>query len=551
MDWGLSKVALSGGAADDERVPVQTLGRGKPERITQSGDRIGTLVYMSPEQARGQTRQISARSDVFGLGAILCEILTGSPPYWGEDPLEVVRRAETGDLADACARLDASGADPELIALAKACLAPDPQQRPEDAAAVAAAITAYLDGLQARVQRQEVEKATLHARLSAVRSRVAAFLILVLAAIGAVGAGAWYKFERDAQKAAANALLDGRRRDVQQRLGEVEIALRADRLADVRAPLQAVLDRLKDGGLDELQGRAHAAQEDLALASRLEELRQQPLDLMDAMPSDDGGLPMAYQEAFRRYQVPWRDVETAAPRIAASPIKSQLLAALDHWALVERDPGTRHEILLVAEKASDPGLGRKFRNPELRRNRRALVDLAEKVDAGQCSAAEIETLALVLLDARRDAEPLLRRGLARHRNDFWLNLRLALALGLKARTQRSDEERRSLSLEGIGYARAALALRPDSTNARTVLGQLLELAGRYDEALEELSTVIVAALKEGSGALTARHALIRSLMHKGDWKAAQNACEEALRLAPYLGSLKALQQQIRQHSGPP
>jgi hypothetical protein len=421
---------------------------------------------------------------------------------------------------------------------------------PQDAAA-APAMTAYLDGLRARVRRQEAEKATLRAQLSALRYRVAAFLTVVLIGVAAAAAGTWYKLQQDAHRAEANARLEDRRREVQQRLDEVDRALRAYRLTDARAPLEAALDRLREGGLEELQERARAAQQDLALASRLEGLRQQPMDLTDTFAPDDGGLAAAYGAALRDYHVHVKDADAAARRIAASPIKSQLLAGLDHWALLERHPGTRRDILLVAEKASDPGWGRQFRDPDLRRDPRALAPLAEKADPRHCSAAEIETAALVLLYAHRDAEPLLRRGVALHRNDFWLNLRLALVLGGRARAQRRDEERRSLSLEAVGYARAARAVRPDSTSARAVLGQLLELAGRYDEAVAELSPVIMTATKEGPGAMTARQALIRSLMHQKEWQAAENACEEARRLAPHLEALQALQQRIRQRSGPP
>ena len=95
---------------------------------------------MPPEQANGDVANLDRRADVFGLGAILCEVLTGKPPYVGRSAEEVRRQAANGDLADAIARLDGCGADEELIVLTKACLSPEAKDRPKDAQVVADAL---------------------------------------------------------------------------------------------------------------------------------------------------------------------------------------------------------------------------------------------------------------------------------------------------------------------------------------------------------------------------------------------------------------------------
>ena len=74
---------------------------------------------MAPEQARGELDTLDERADVFALGSILCEILTGQPAFVGETGAEVYRKAERADLADALHRLDACDADAELVALAR------------------------------------------------------------------------------------------------------------------------------------------------------------------------------------------------------------------------------------------------------------------------------------------------------------------------------------------------------------------------------------------------------------------------------------------------
>ena len=61
---------------------------------------MGTPSYMAPEQARGEIEQIDERADVFALGSIFCEILTGEPAFTGRNSGEIQRKAARGELAD-------------------------------------------------------------------------------------------------------------------------------------------------------------------------------------------------------------------------------------------------------------------------------------------------------------------------------------------------------------------------------------------------------------------------------------------------------------------
>jgi serine/threonine-protein kinase len=131
LDWGLAKVLSE---ADD---PVRAAARAEPAMDpgpgkTDHGTTLGTPGYMAPEQARGEPG-LDERADVFALGAVLCQVLTGLPPFAHPDPHEVWRKNRAGDVADALARLDGCGPCLGLTALATRCLAPSPRNRLRDA----------------------------------------------------------------------------------------------------------------------------------------------------------------------------------------------------------------------------------------------------------------------------------------------------------------------------------------------------------------------------------------------------------------------------------
>ena len=92
MDWGLAKVLPRGGAADDAAAGQVEAhddrsspppGSGPDADLSQAGSVMGTPSYMAPEQARGEVEKVDERADVFALGSILCELLTGQPAFTG------------------------------------------------------------------------------------------------------------------------------------------------------------------------------------------------------------------------------------------------------------------------------------------------------------------------------------------------------------------------------------------------------------------------------------------------------------------------------------
>ncbi|HEV3383937.1 MAG TPA: serine/threonine-protein kinase, partial [Gemmata sp.] len=92
LDWGLAKVT---GETEAEDLSVPPALKGESTGIidrTMAGQVLGTPAYMAPEQAEGRLDLLDARTDVYGLGAVLYEILTGRPPFTGGDTATVLRR---------------------------------------------------------------------------------------------------------------------------------------------------------------------------------------------------------------------------------------------------------------------------------------------------------------------------------------------------------------------------------------------------------------------------------------------------------------------------
>ena len=208
MDWGLAKVLRTASMIDvrtpeHERETVVETARSTSETFaSHAGSVMGTPGYMPPEQASGDVDAVDERADVFALGAILCEILTGDPPYSGRVLAEVHRKAVAGDLSEALDRLAGCGADAELLELARRCLARHARDRHRDAGEVAHAMTAYLAGVQDRLRNAELARAEAQARTEEERKRrktqlrMASAILLALA-LGTAGvAFQWNRAER-------------------------------------------------------------------------------------------------------------------------------------------------------------------------------------------------------------------------------------------------------------------------------------------------------------------------------------------------------------------
>jgi serine/threonine-protein kinase len=458
---------------------------------------------MAPEQARGEVDRVDERADVFGLGSILCEILTGCPAFTGRTSVEIQRKAASGDLTEPFQRLDACGADPELVSLARVCMAAGPEDRPRAAGEVARKLTAYRAGVQERLRAAELARVAQEAKAEEARRtafaaeararaerrarRLTAGLAASLLAMTTLGGLALtYLLHQGQARAAAfdrllgraSTLLDQARaapddpagwRSALEAIQQVEDAP-SGLAAEARprlAPIRAEAER----GL-------RAAEQDVTLRQALVAVR--------ANEQEDGpeALDASYAAAFRAAEL---DLDVLGEAEASARLRRrtaamviELVAYLDHWSGVRRlarlPAASWRKPLEVAQAADADDYRNRLRAllaaDDLKAQSAKLKALADEPRAGELPAGTAVLLAwgLEAVRDRQTAVRILRRAVERHPGDVWVNFALAKAL---------DRLRPPVREEAARYYTAARALRPELAHE---LAHHLDVIGRADQA---------------------------------------------------------------------
>lgn len=527
VDWGFAKVLQR---REPKRADVQvsteatsviaTL-RSDPARGSQSvvGSTMGTPAYMPPEQALGDVDHMDERSDVFGLGGILCEILTGAPPYLERDG-DLMQQAARCNLQGALQRLDGCGADAALVALCKLCLSPSRLARPATGKEVADAIAAHLSSVESRAHAAEIRAAEARGRARSTALLAAAAVLLL--ALGGVGyfvftAQARSRHEQ-ADRSVGNAL-----REASVRLGEAQApaadvaawtrALDAVQQAEVlaqdpwvgdaqRTAVASLLATVREGRTAAVDAAAKLAADE-ALRQRLVDartgLQEFVMRMGEVVDPAAARLQVAarYDEVYGRAfaeSLAGRDLFALstheAVRVLGGPLAVEVAAALDDWATwptqfravgvpVMTDRARQLQLLAMA---IDPDPWRNRLRTMLGGgafDREAVRALRREAEGAALPATSLQLFARVLQRVGDHAAvmPTMEAACERHPTDFLCAFDLGTLYLTTGQPERAE-----------GCFRTARALRPGSALAHHNLSVAFRDRGLLGTALASART---------------------------------------------------------------
>jgi serine/threonine-protein kinase len=434
---------------------------GEGPALTLSGARIGTPSYMAPEQVVGKPGTIGPAVDIYALGVLLYEMLTGRPPFRADTATETQRQV-MADEPVRPARLNPR-IPRDLDTICLKCLEKDPARRYATAAALADDLKRFqrnepIAARRARLLERIVKWVRRHPTTAAM---LAAGVLIVIMMIGG---SIWLAWQQ------------ARRRDaVYEDLKEMAGLQDNARWSEARLALDRAVDRLEGGGPLDLRRRLGQARRDLNLvvhldAIRLNRVTRGELAFYKAQANRD------YTETFRQAGLGTSDDEPSrvAARINASAVRGALLTAVYDWAVCAADQTQRRWQLEVArriEESSDRWRERVL-DPAVWDDRAALAELARAAPVGSENVSLLLALGERIKATGANSAAFLRTVQIAHPADFWANLIVGNATLLSA------------PQEAAGYYRAALASRPQAPVGYCSVGDALRLQQLLEEAID-------------------------------------------------------------------
>ena len=433
---------------------------------TQIGTVLGTPSYMAPEQAEGRAHAAGPAADIYSLGATLYECLTGRPPFQGTTSPETLEQVRTQEPASPSSLNRQIPRDLETICLK--CLRKQPEQRYSSAHELGMDLGRFLRGEPVAARPIGVAE-----RLRKWVRRHPAYAGLVAAAVLLAAAGLWL-FQQRAQ----------RRAELRNQVGTA-LALAEDlrngfHFHEARELLGNARQQVNLAGPADLRVLVNQAWDNLLMAENLDAARLRAFTLVMGRVDPAGAEPL-YEKTFAQAGLgaSEADSESVAAEVCKSPLRWQIVAALDDWAGITRDV-RRQERLLAVARLADPDPARdSLRQPKLWRDGAKLTERTRELRVAEVSPQLATTLSRVAYQNGGDALTLLRAAQSRFPHDFWLNFELGWAF---CRATKWDD--------AVGYSRAAVALRPEASAPYTVLATALQGKGQIDEAIERFQQAL-------------------------------------------------------------